>query len=437
MARSAASEDDNSHTGLIAHLFQIWKDVALTPIRVLTSKFAIKAYITSILYVITAFALFLLAVAAYITFYWTYIPQIGFERTLHLQFDSVPPECLALDSPTFSAGVIQRCTEYPHPWATVNLAPELISQQRYDITIELSMPRTPTNTQTGNFMLDATLYAPSEKASNPLSSLKAGLSLTDNSDGILARARRPAIMTYHSREIELMHKTTNLPWYFLGLRNEAETLSIALFEGVEFDKGWRNVPASMRVEVQTQQPRSLQIYAARAVFKARFRGLRWVMYNHRLLSAGAFIACFWATEMVFASVAWVVLSWIIFGGGDDDDESNGARKIKNEYDDGVKEEEQEQKMSDTERSFPSYAHQPPLRYTSPIKKEESLSPDRDLLESIPLAADADVEDEDADFVLDDAERWRDSGLGTSMESTGPSASASIRRRRSKHDGRGL
>lgn len=308
------------------------------------------------------------------------------------------------------------------------------------------MPRTPTNTQTGNFMLDATLYAPSEKgstASTTLSTLKSGLSLADPNASVLARARRPAIMTYYSREVELVHKTKNLPWYVLGLGHEAETLTVALFEGVEFDKGWRNVPGSMRVEVQTQAPRSLQFYGAKAVFKARFRGLRWVMYNHRLASAGVFIASFWATEMVFASAAWVVLSWIIFGGGseDDEDESDGARKIKNEYGGyRIKEEEEERtKMSDTERSFPTYAHQPPLRYTSPIKKEEPLSPDRDLLSSIPLAAanaDADVEDEeDADFVLDDAERWRDSGLGTSMESAGPSAS--IRRRRSKHEGRGL
>jgi len=313
------------------------------------------------------------------------------------------------------------------------------------------MPRTPTNTQTGNFMLDATLYAPSEKgsaASIPLSTLKSGISLTDSSNSVLARARRPAIMTYYSREVELVHKTTNLPWYFLGLRNEAETLSVALFEGVSFDKGWRNVPGSMRVEVQTQQPRSLQFYSAKAVFKARFRGLRWVMYNHRLASAGVFIASFWATEMVFASAAWVVLSWIIFGGsagGDDDEDSDGARKrIKNEYggDIRIKEDdvdEQERKMSDTERSFPSYAHQPPLRYTSPKLKKEEPRGSPDLLSSIPLTAnaDADVEDEDADFVLDDAEQhWRDSGLGTSMESTGPGgpSASSLRRRRSKHDG---
>lgn len=310
----------------------------------------------------------------------------------------------------------------------MDLSPELISQQRYDISIELTMPRTPTNTQAGNFMLDAALYAPSEKGvtSNPLETLKSGLMLGFDSASILARARRPAIMTYYSKEVELMHKTSQLHWFWLGVRREAETISVSLFEGVEFEKGWRNVPGSMRIEVQAQRPRSLQFYDAKVVFKARFRGLRWIMYNHRIISAVVFIASFWATEMVFASAAWVVLSWIIFGGGDEDEET--SVKVKREQDVSDDQIKEESKMSDTERSFPTYGSQPPLRYTSPIKKEEPTSPD--LLSAIPLSNDADIEDEDADFVLDDAERWRDSGLGTSMESSG-GRNESIRRRRSK------
>lgn len=89
---------------------------------------------------------------------------------------------------------------------------------------------------------------------------------------VLAHERRPAILTYYSPVVEYVHKAVELPWYMLHWRREAETLHVPMFEGVEFAKGWRNVPDTARLELQSEE--KMQVYSARLVFAARFGGLR-------------------------------------------------------------------------------------------------------------------------------------------------------------------
>ena len=58
----------------------------LKPVRVATSKPARKTYLNTILFLITSSILFGFAVFAYILFYYNYVPQIGIERVIHLQY---------------------------------------------------------------------------------------------------------------------------------------------------------------------------------------------------------------------------------------------------------------------------------------------------------------------------------------------------------------
>lgn len=336
---------------------------------------------------------------------------------MHLQFDPILPE-----------RVVAKVSD---PWGVVTLAPDLASVQRYDVRVVLDMPRTPTNTEMGNFMLDAKMYAPGDKASSALNTIKNGLMSELGQDNtLLAHARRPAILTYYSPPVDLAQKIAQLHWYILGWRQEAETISVDLFEGIEFAKGWRNVPATLRLEVQTARQTRLQIYSARVLFRARFHGLRWLMYNHRILSACFFITSFWATEVLFTALAWLALGFFIFGR---DSQQSGPkyeeekRAVKAEQD-----EDGHADLSDTERTFPTYGQQPPLRYEQPVKKEDGLMENNPLMQMpAATAAEADDEDEDADFVLDDT-RWprSDSGLGTSMDSSA-GRNESIRRRKSR------
>jgi seipin len=353
-------------------------------------------------------------------FYWYYIPRIGFERTVWLQFDDV-----------YSAS---GADAHPYPYGVATLTPDLVGAQRYDVVVELLLPRTVNNTEAGNFMVEVKMFGPDDAGSTRgLEDLEGsietgGHALRQANGGrkVLARSRRPAILPYRSWLVEQAFKFTEFHWYLLNFRQESETLRLSVFEGISFPRGWRNVPSSLQLEIQSST--RLQIYAAKALFRARFRGLRWLMYNHRIISALIFIPGFWTTEMLFAGLAWAFVSMTIAprtpsAKAEAIDEV--ASNIKQEEDTGTG--QPTPRLSDTERTFPSAASQQPIRYRSPsIKQEDDGSMVMVPGEPVTPAAEADDEEdeEDADFFLD-------SGIGTSMESGSASRRENIRRRRGR------
>jgi seipin len=379
------------------------QDLIRKPIDIILSKTAIRAYLTTFLAVSAALILLGLAVLAYILFYWSYIPRIGFERTIHLQFDNVYHSA---DSRHDQAG---------NPYGVVTLSPDLVSLQKYDVHIELAMPRTPNNRHAGNFMLEATMYAAGTMIDPLKETIVPGVTEEDNK---LARSRRPAIIQYRSLPVEYLSRLMELPWYMLGWRSEAETLKVSMWENLQFARGWRNVPSTMRLEIQSS--RNMQLYSAKALFKARFTGLRWLMYNHRIISAAIFITSFWVTELIFTGLAWAAFSFYM---------QPQTEEVKPERQPSetppIKREDEEPELSDTERQFPTVSKQTPLRYQSPRIKQEA-DEDAVVVPERPnrgLEADDEDEDEDADVFLD-------SGLGTSMESS-VARRESLRRRRAK------
>ena len=48
-----------------------------------------------------------------------------------------------------------------------------------------------------------------------------------------------------------------------------------MFENLEFARGWRNVPVSLKLEIQSRE--QMQVYGAEVNFRAKFRGLRLVI----------------------------------------------------------------------------------------------------------------------------------------------------------------
>lgn len=152
------------------------------------------------------------------------------------------------------------------------------------------------------------------------------------------------------------------------------------------------------------------------------------MYRHRILSFLVFTFVFFSVELVFTVTAYLVLTIFVFpsSAGDEMPPSLPTREATDEGSAAtIKAEEDESALlddlSETERTFPTYSRQPPLRFTSskPKKEEDDslLSP----LMAPPVNAEADDEDEEADFVVD-------SGLGTSLES-GLERNSSSRRRK--------
>lgn len=150
-----------------------------------------------------------------------------------------------------------------NPWGTASFDSEFVSSQPYDVAVTLDMPRTPANLEVGNFMIDLTLYSRQTASVLPTS--------TDTLSTI-TQSRRPAILTYNSPLVDLARRIARLPIYVVGWRREAERLEVPMIEKVEFARGARNLPQSLRVEIQGDG--KMQIYSARVEFRARFTGLR-------------------------------------------------------------------------------------------------------------------------------------------------------------------
>ncbi|KAL4754096.1 putative adipose-regulatory protein-domain-containing protein [Aspergillus terricola var. indicus] len=230
---------------------------------------------------------------AYGVFYCNFIPRVGLERIVHLQFGD------------------------GHPWGIAALDSDLISSQAYNVHVELELPRTPSNLASGNFMLDLTLLSQSS------SSARTGGEITAQP---ISHSRRPAILTYASPLVDISSKASFMPLYVLGWKREAERLVVPMMERVEFSRGAHNVPDALRLEVQSEE--KMQFYSAKVKFTASFTGLRWIMYHWRIPSFFVFSFMFWSVSMFSFSLSWIVLACL----------SNKVVKTEEE-DEGVKEEE--------------------------------------------------------------------------------------------------
>ena len=286
-------------------------------------------------------------------------------------------------------------------------------------------------------MLDVTLLAPTAKSSTTFSNLEY-VSASLNST-VLARSRRPAILTYVSPLVDAASTLSGIPFYVLGWKSESEVLTIPVFESVEFPKGWMNVPRFVRVVVEADE--KMQFYEVGVKIVARFGGLRWIIYNHRILSYLFFTSTFWTCSMLSSLLAWFVLGSYFSG-----DQGRDVKKEEVEHEGGIIKAEEEddqfdpfstEDLSDTSRSFPTIGRQMPLHFSSGrdgtrrgqreeenrIKKEEDTIMASTSIQ--PLGAEADDEDEDDEFGI---RPWRDSGIGTSIEETDRRSNVNVQRR---------
>lgn len=161
--------------------------------------------------------------------------------------------------------------------------------------------------------------------------------------------------------------------------------------------------------------------------------VRYILYNHRILSYLFFVSTFFTVSLTSTSLAYFLLSSHLFGSFPPSSLSSLKAdpstnlKIKAEPGAGGFEAASEPEpfnplstsdLSDTSRTFPTLGRQMPLHFTSRngeqrIKTEEEEEPAP--LGVQPLLAEADDEDED------DEEKdfsFRDSGIGTSVDEGG-------------------
>lgn len=287
-------------------------------------------------------------------------------------------------------------------------------------------------------MLDLSLLAPDNTASSDIvtSSLYGNISAS-----VLARSRRPTILTYASPIVDTANTLSGLPWHVLGWKKESELLEVSMFEGVEFGKGWLNVPQSVKVIVEADE--KMQFYEVGIRIIARFGGLRWILYHHRIVSFLFFTTFFWISSMLSMLLAWFVLSSYF---------AESPATIKSESDINgsiIKYERSDSEafdptsyddLSDTSRTFPTLGRQKPLHFSGrrdAVKKEQDEETKREEDEVLrstsiqPLATEADDEGDD---VTEEMSGWRDSGIGTGIEED--RAAGVQRRRKALMGGRG-
>lgn len=116
-------------------------------------------------------------------------------------------------------------------------------------------------------MVDVSLISPTAT-----SDLSAAALINDPSI-VLAHSRRPAILTYASTLTNTASTFVALPLHVLGWKKESEVLEIKIFEGVEFAKGWKNIPNAVRVVVEADE--KMHFYDVEVKIIARFGGLRY------------------------------------------------------------------------------------------------------------------------------------------------------------------
>jgi len=394
------------------------------PFQLAITPTAIKAYLIYFLLSIVSTILMSTSNAAWGLFYYNYIPQKDLSGPLYIQY---------------AAGT--------HPRAEYSIKSNvLISQQPYDISIILNMPRTPTNIAAGNFMLDLTLHG---------------------SGSSLHHSRRPAILPYSSKITDLATTFLNLPFYLVGARDlNSIILTIPMFEELQFARGRDNIPTHVELEVRTQtahdlqvgscppQPQ-LQIYSAEITFHCRFRGLRYLVYNYRYLAAFIFPPIFYVTSFATLIIVWALITvpkWnhhsFVKSSPEQpniksEPETSDRLKTESDNDISIKVEKQTPALSDRDipTTFPALGRNAkPLQYNPQASEPPSAPPSYD--QAAPVQEDndhqahADDEDEESEDEWQQLQRIRermakeaqarqrqmrlqmqhDSGIGTSLES---------------------
>ncbi|KAJ5683315.1 hypothetical protein N7462_006480 [Penicillium macrosclerotiorum] len=276
MAESEYTDDETEYEGP-SHQTVVM-DALLTPFRALVSTTALRIYLNVLLFLGATLLLLGISGVAYGIFYYRFIPTVGVDREVHLQFGD------------------------GNPWGTASFESEFVSFQAYDVAVALDLPRTPSNLDAGNFMIDLTLYSRDDSSGSLLPT-------SGNALKPISQARRPAILTYTSPLVDVAKRMVRLPLYVVSWRREAETLEVPMMERVEFARGARNLPQSLRLEIQSDA--KMQVYSARVEFRARFTGLRWFMYRWKLTSFVIFSSMFWSVSMASAGLTWFLLTWAL------------------------------------------------------------------------------------------------------------------------------
>lgn len=359
--------------------------------RAATSKPVQRAVVNTVLLVISAATLFGFAAIATALFFHNYLPEKAVSSPLYLQYGLVWNllSCCPLSSLT---SAVNRAT-HEHPFGIATLmSPQLKTEQEYDVSVTLSMPKSPVNMEMGNFMVRMLLIGDKgngDLAKEALEYARGRKQITGKN--VLYKVRRPALAPYSDPMVSLVSRLLWLGYHVLFPASQAMEMSVQLAERVSFAKD-ALVPASAYIEVEAGG--AIQIYKASVTLTAQLRGLRWAMHHYRIVTFTVFTVAFWLCEILFMSAVWVV--WLSFTASEGalDDPKSRRRRIDagSDENDSDDDDDDDGQLSDySNRSMPR-SKSPHVKDDPDMKEEES----RRQLADIPAAigeGEADDEDE--------------------------------------------
>ncbi|KAI5811616.1 putative adipose-regulatory protein-domain-containing protein [Peziza echinospora] len=344
-------------------------DILLRPLRIAKSRSAQKAYITTILFSISALVLLGIAAFSYLLFYLNYIPKIGVDKQVFLEYGYLPnnnnnnnnnlfqqydfPQSSQprFHPPGFNykwesvhdklnsqnailGGGGARKYEFPRGQVGIEKG-EVISGQEYDVFVKLVLPTSPVNRGLGNFMVElevwgAALVAPpppppptypsskdSKKKVKTVDDGKSSAEKVSEEEGNKTPPPPPP-----QPQNPLLHKSTRpviLPYHSpfpSGIRTFLATplylLNLAREEEVITIKLLSDItfPGKLAlpefVRVTVRNER-VESYDVSIQIRAKLSGWRRVMYEWRILAFLVGTAVFWGVEVVWMVGVWWVL----------------------------------------------------------------------------------------------------------------------------------
>ncbi|KAF9908155.1 Berardinelli-Seip congenital lipodystrophy 2 (seipin) [Linnemannia zychae] len=221
------------------------------------------------------------SLAAYLSFYWIYIPQRGHVGQVHLQYDRPTVPGVIGHGPSAEIDFTRGGRFDQEQQLLFNQF--LRGDQAYDISMNLHVPTSEKNVAIGNFMVVVTLLRADGKT--------------------IMTSSRPGILTYHSTPLKLMKTAWKAVPLVLDWSKEDQIIKLPLIENYVEDSS--NPVARAFVEISTPD---LQVYRSTIHIDAHFHGLRYFMYYYKISTALVFMAVFIFWEIIFSVVTWQVLA---------------------------------------------------------------------------------------------------------------------------------
>ncbi len=163
--------------------------------------------------------------------------------------------------------------------------PPLRQKRKYDISLRLDLPRSPTNEKCGVFMVNANLL--------------------DGERVKLGSSKRPEILPYASNLVHSMRVIASWPFFILGSRKEVEQLDVDLFIN------YIEVPDRPLhfVELSISR-RCVQVAGAKITIEPHLHRVQWLMKHYFFTSAlgGIFIInCVYGVAIVLLVLCFHLL----------------------------------------------------------------------------------------------------------------------------------